>query len=100
MAALIDRVGARSIVGARSAAADHFVGLSPGSSSASRSRRPRRATVWGRVCDAFGGEAPTPEQLIGAEDVLRGCGLSGRKASYVVGIARGDRRRRAASRTR
>jgi DNA-3-methyladenine glycosylase II len=45
-------------------------------------------TVWGRVCDAFDGP-PSPERLTGAdaEEKLRGAGLSGRKASYIIGIA-------------
>lgn len=45
-------------------------------------------TVWGRVVEAFDG-APTPEALgaEGAEGKLRGAGLSGRKASYMIGIA-------------
>lgn len=45
-------------------------------------------TIWGRVVDAFGG-APSAEEIAadGAEDRLRGAGLSGRKASYIVGIA-------------
>ncbi len=45
-------------------------------------------TVWGRVVEGFDGE-PTPEALTapGAEERLRGAGLSGRKASYMIGIA-------------
>ena len=45
-------------------------------------------TIWGRVLEAFDG-APTPEAIAadGAEETLRGAGLSGRKASYVAGIA-------------
>jgi len=45
-------------------------------------------TVWNRVVEAFGG-APTPEAMAapGAEEKLRAAGLSGRKASYMVGIA-------------
>ena len=45
-------------------------------------------TIWGRVVDAFGG-APSAEEIAadGAEDRLRGAGLSGRKASYIIGIA-------------
>lgn len=45
-------------------------------------------TVWGRIEEAFDGP-PTPEQLVepNAEELLRGCGLSGRKASYAIGIA-------------
>ena len=46
------------------------------------------ATVWERILEAFGG-LPTPESVTapGSEDLLRGAGLSGRKASYVIGIA-------------
>lgn len=45
-------------------------------------------TIWGRVEEAFDGP-PAPEQLIepDAEERLRTCGLSGRKASYAIGIA-------------
>lgn len=45
-------------------------------------------TIWGRVVDAFDG-APSPEDVAadGAEERLRAAGLSGRKASYIVGIA-------------
>jgi len=45
-------------------------------------------TIWGRVEEAFDGP-PTPEQLVApdAEERLRACGLSGRKASYAIGIA-------------
>jgi DNA-3-methyladenine glycosylase II len=45
-------------------------------------------TVWGRVVEAFDGE-PTPKALtaLGAEERLRGAGLSGRKASYMIGVA-------------
>ncbi len=45
-------------------------------------------TIWGRVLDAFGGP-PEPERLTedDATEQLRAAGLSGRKASYVIGIA-------------
>jgi DNA-3-methyladenine glycosylase II len=45
-------------------------------------------TVWGRVRDEFGGTV-APIDLIApdAEPRLRSCGLSGRKASYMIGIA-------------
>jgi DNA-3-methyladenine glycosylase II len=45
-------------------------------------------TVWGRVCDEFGGTvAPIDLVAPDAEQRLRACGLSGRKASYMIGIA-------------
>ena len=44
-------------------------------------------TIWGRLADSFGGP-PTPQQLTapGAEGKLRAAGLSGRKASYMIGL--------------
>lgn len=45
-------------------------------------------TIYGRVTDLFGGSAPSPEQLLGAdEEDLRGAGLSGRKVEYVRDLA-------------
>ena len=44
------------------------------------------ATVWARLCDAVG--AVTPENLLAAgEERLRACGLSGRKAGYMLSAA-------------
>ncbi|MCB0876247.1 MAG: DNA-3-methyladenine glycosylase 2 family protein [Solirubrobacterales bacterium] len=45
-------------------------------------------TIWGRVVEEYDGP-PEPIDLIapGAEERLRSCGLSGRKASYMIGIA-------------
>lgn len=45
-------------------------------------------TIYLRVCDLFGGTAPSPEQLLEvSEKDLRGCGLSGRKVEYVRDLA-------------
>jgi DNA-3-methyladenine glycosylase II len=44
-------------------------------------------TVWDRVVVAFGGSPPTPEQAIAGVEELRACGLSGRKVSYIEGLA-------------
>lgn len=45
------------------------------------------ATIWGRVLEAFDGP-PSAEQLTepGVEEILRGAGLSGRKATYMIGV--------------
>jgi DNA-3-methyladenine glycosylase II len=85
MAALIERTGPRSIAD-RMRGGSHFEDLARivvGQQVSTAAAR----TIWGRICDAFDGTPPTPEQAVSAYDVLRGCGLSGRKASYVVGIA-------------
>jgi DNA-3-methyladenine glycosylase II len=84
MAALIERIGPRTRA-SRMRGGSHFEDLARivvGQQVSTAAAR----TIWGRVCDAFGGRAPTPQEVVGAEDTLRGCGLSGRKASYVVGI--------------
>jgi len=45
-------------------------------------------TIYGRVCDLFGGSTPSPQELLGArEEELRACGLSGRKVEYVRDLA-------------
>jgi DNA-3-methyladenine glycosylase II len=50
-------------------------------------------TIWERICSAFGG-APHHSAVLDAEERLRACGMSGRKASYVCGIARAIAERR------
>ncbi len=45
-------------------------------------------TIYGRVCDLFGGTTPSPEQLLEASEAdLRACGLSGRKVEYIRDLA-------------
>jgi DNA-3-methyladenine glycosylase II len=45
-------------------------------------------TIYGRVCNLFGGTTPSPEQLLEAsEEDLRGAGLSGRKVEYIRDLA-------------
>ncbi|HEY8083816.1 MAG TPA: DNA-3-methyladenine glycosylase [Solirubrobacterales bacterium] len=45
-------------------------------------------TIYGRVIDLFGGQTPTPEQLLAAsEKDLRDAGLSGRKVEYIRDLA-------------
>ena len=45
-------------------------------------------TIYGRVLDIFGGETPSPRELLEAsEEDLRGAGLSGRKVSYIRDLA-------------
>ncbi len=45
-------------------------------------------TIYGRILDLFEGSAPSPEQLLEADESdLRGAGLSGRKVEYVRDLA-------------
>jgi DNA-3-methyladenine glycosylase II len=46
------------------------------------------ASIYARVLDMFGGEVPSPEQLIAADpDALRGVGLSRAKVAYLRDLA-------------
>jgi len=46
-------------------------------------------TIYLRVLDLFGGQAPSPEQLLEVSEAdLRGAGLSGRKVEYVRDLAK------------
>lgn len=88
MAALIERIDASIIEGRMSdRTKDRFEALARIVTGQQVSTAAAR-TVWGRVCEGFGG-VPAPEQ-VAAEDAevkLRAAGLSGRKASYIIGIA-------------
>jgi DNA-3-methyladenine glycosylase II len=45
-------------------------------------------TIYLRVLDLFGGDTPSPEQLLEASETdLRGAGLSGRKVEYIRDLA-------------
>ena len=45
-------------------------------------------SIYLRVVDLFGGETPSPQQLLDADpDALRACGLSGAKVRYVRSLA-------------
>lgn len=45
-------------------------------------------TIYGRLCDLYGGSAPGPEQLLETDpDTLRGVGLSRAKAGYLRSLA-------------
>ena len=45
-------------------------------------------TIYGRVCELFGGTTPSPEQLLEADEAdLRKAGLSGRKVEYIRDLA-------------
>jgi|HigsolmetaAR202D_1030399.scaffolds.fasta_scaffold06290_2 3-methyladenine DNA glycosylase/8-oxoguanine DNA glycosylase len=46
------------------------------------------ATIYRRVLELFGGEVPTPQQILGADVAdLRAAGLSGRKVEYLRDLA-------------
>ena len=85
MAALIERIGPRSREDRRSASEDPFASLARIITGQQVSTGAAR-TIWGRVCEEFGGREPTAAEAAEGEERLRGCGLSGRKAAYIAGI--------------
>lgn len=84
MAALIERIGPKSR-DERRRGEDPFDALARIITGQQVSTAAAR-TIWGRVCESFGGRAPTAEEAAGSEERLRAAGLSGRKASYIAGI--------------
>lgn len=87
MAALIARIDAALVQDRSDRSRDRFEALARIIAGQQVSTAAAR-TIWGRVVEEYGGP-PAPIDLIApdAEERLRGCGLSGRKASYMIGIA-------------
>lgn len=85
IAALIERIGPRSISDRSREGEDHFPGLARIVTGQQVSTAAAR-TIWGRVEQEFGGRPPLPEEAAAGEERLRACGLSGRKAAYIAGI--------------
>ncbi len=85
MAALIERIGPKSLADRRGPEEDAFASLARIITGQQVSTSAAR-TIWTRVCGEFGGREPTATEAAEGEERLRGCGLSGRKASYIAGI--------------
>jgi DNA-3-methyladenine glycosylase II len=83
MAILIERLGPLSIVD-RQRREEPFEALARIVTGQQVSTAAAR-TIWARVEAEFGGP-PAAVNAAEGEDRLRGCGLSGRKASYIAGI--------------
>lgn len=92
MGALIDRIGPIDIATrlrrrAEERPADAYGALLRAIVGQQLSTKAAR-TIYGRVCELFGGATPSPEQLLEASEAdLRACGLSGRKVEYVRDLA-------------
>ena len=89
MATLIERLGERSAETRRRGLAkpDAYGALLRTVVAQQLSSKAAR-TIHGRLLDLFGGETPTPEQILAAEESdLRGAGLSGRKVEYIRDLA-------------
>lgn len=92
MAALIERVGeidlqTRLARRSEEKPADAYGALLRGIVGQQLSTKAAR-TIYLRVLDLFGGQTPSPEQLLEVSEAdLRGAGLSGRKVEYVRDLA-------------
>ena len=89
MAELIERLGDRSVVQRRRGAPkpDAYGALLRTVVGQQISTAAAR-TIYGRVLDIFGGETPSPRQLLEAsEEDLRGAGLSRQKVGYIRDLA-------------
>jgi DNA-3-methyladenine glycosylase II len=85
MAALIERIGPKSLADRRGPGEDAFSSLARIITGQQVSTSAAR-TIWARVVEEFGGREPTAAEAAEGEQRLRVCGLSGRKASYIAGI--------------
>src|SRR5690349_24451292 len=89
MADLIERLGDRSVVQRRRGmpkpdAYGALLRTVVGQQISTAAAR----TIYGRVLDIFGGETPSPRQLLEAsEDDLRAAGLSRQKVGYIRDLA-------------
>jgi DNA-3-methyladenine glycosylase II len=89
MAELIERLGEHSVATRRRGVAkpDAYGALLRTVVAQQVSSKAARA-IHGRVLEAFGGETPSPEQILASgESKLRGAGLSGRKVEYIRDLA-------------
>lgn len=86
IAALIERVGPRSLADRRRGRTDDPFGALARIVTGQQVSTAAARTIWGRVCEEFGGEGPGAAEAAVGEERLRACGLSGRKASYIAGI--------------
>jgi DNA-3-methyladenine glycosylase II len=87
--ALIERLGERSIARRRRGepkpdAYGALLRAVVGQQLSSKAAR----TIYGRVLEAFGGQTPSPQEILAAKpEKLRATGLSGRKVEYIRDLA-------------
>ena len=87
MARLIDEHGDVDLVPAHRRGHDHYTTLVRSIVGQQLSVK-AASTIYGRVVELFGGHAPTPEQILGADpDALRAAGLSRPKVGYLRSLA-------------
>jgi DNA-3-methyladenine glycosylase II len=88
LGALLDAVGAEALGDARAGRPDDHYGALVRAIVGQQLSTKAAATIYGRLCDRFGGRTPTPEQILADDpEQLRTVGLSRAKASYLRSLA-------------
>ncbi len=87
MARLVDEHGEIDLVPAHRQGHDHYTTLVRSIVGQQLSVK-AASTIYGRVVEHFGGQAPTPEQILAADpEALRAAGLSRAKVAYLRSLA-------------
>jgi DNA-3-methyladenine glycosylase II len=88
MAGLIDRIGPLNRQARRRGRPSDAYGTLVRSITGQQLSTKAAATIYGRLTDLYGGQTPTPEQIIATDpEQLRAVGLSGAKAAYLRDLA-------------
>jgi DNA-3-methyladenine glycosylase II len=88
LGALIDAVGPDGLGDARAGRPDDHYGALVRAIVGQQLSTKAARTIYGRLCDRFGGHTPTPAEILADDpDELRSVGLSRAKASYLRSLA-------------
>jgi len=88
LGALIDAVGPDGLGDARAGRPDDHYGALVRAIVGQQLSTKAARTIYGRLCDRFGGHTPTPEEILADDpEQLRTVGLSRAKASYLRSLA-------------
>lgn len=88
MAELVDRIGPLSVKARKRGRPDDAYGTLVRSITGQQLSTKAAATIYGRLTELYGGNTPTPQQIIDTDpEQLRAVGLSYAKASYLRDLA-------------
>jgi DNA-3-methyladenine glycosylase II len=88
MAALVDRIGPLSTRARKRGRPGDAYGTLVRSITGQQLSTKAAATIYGRLVDLYGGQTPTPEQILATDpEQLRAVGLSRAKAAYLRDLA-------------
>jgi DNA-3-methyladenine glycosylase II len=88
MAGIVDRVGPLNRRARKRDRPDDAYGVLVRSITGQQLSTKAAATIYGRLTELFGGQTPTPQQILDTDpEHLRSVGLSGAKAAYLRDLA-------------